>query len=94
MNKTKNRITAITIAIFLMLSMSASMMLMPSASAHTPAWKIPTYAYVWASPNPVGVNQTVSVYMWLTNYYYGSAEGNDLTNSITTSLLLQRLMVR
>jgi hypothetical protein len=76
MNKTKNRITAIAIAIFLMLSMSASMTLIPNASAHTPAWNIPTYAYVWASPNPVGVNQTVSIYMWLTNYYYGSEEGN------------------
>ncbi len=74
----KNRIAAITIAIFLMLSMSASMILLPSASAHTPAWKIPTYAYVWATPNPDGVGQTVSVYLWLTNYYPGAAFGNDL----------------
>ncbi len=74
----KNRIAAITIAIFLMLSMSASMILLPSASAHTPAWQIPTYAYVWASPNPVGVGQTISVYMWLTNYYYDAATSNQL----------------
>ena len=75
MNKTKNRIAAIAIAIFLMLSMSASMMLVPSASAHTPAWQIPTYAYIWATPNPDGTGQTVSVYMWLTNYYYDASTG-------------------
>ena len=28
---------------------------MPTASAHTPAWSIPTYAYISASPDPVGV---------------------------------------
>ncbi len=78
MNKTKNRIAAIAIAIFLTISMSASMMLIPNASAHTPAWKIPTYAFVWASPNPVGVNQTVSIYMWLTNYYYGAMAYTNL----------------
>ena len=42
----KNRIAAIAIAIFLTFSMSASMMFIPSASAHTPAWKIPTFAYI------------------------------------------------
>ena len=34
----KNRIIAIAIAIFLTFSMSASMMLIPNVSAHTPAW--------------------------------------------------------
>ena len=53
----KNKTAAIAIAIFLMLSMSASMMLIPNASAHTPAWKIPTYAYIIAAPNPIGVGQ-------------------------------------
>ena len=48
----KNKIVAIAIAIFFIFSMGASMMLIPSASAHTPAWKIPTYAYISATPNP------------------------------------------
>ena len=39
----KNKTLAIAIAIFLMFSMSASMMLIPNASAHTPAW---TYSNV------------------------------------------------
>ena len=45
-----------------MLSMSASMMLVPTASAHTPAWQIPTYAYINVAPNPVGVGQTSGRY--------------------------------
>ena len=61
-----------------MLSMATSMILLPTANAHTPAWQIPTYAYVWASPNPDGVGQTISVYMFLTNYYYGAQQGNNL----------------
>ncbi|MGD0449757.1 MAG: PQQ-binding-like beta-propeller repeat protein [Candidatus Bathyarchaeia archaeon] len=74
----KNKIITIAIAIFLMLSMSASMMLVPTATAHTPAWQIPTYAYINVAPNPIGVGQPASVYLFLTNYYYGAQYGNDL----------------
>jgi hypothetical protein len=65
----KNRIATIAIAIFLTFSMSASMMMVPMASAHTPAWNIPTYAYINAAPNPTGVGQQVLVIMWLTNLF-------------------------
>jgi len=74
----KDKTAAIAIALFLTLSMGASMMLLPTASAHTPAWNIPTYAYINAAPNPVGVGQTVSIYLFLTNYYYGATIFNDL----------------
>ena len=74
----KNKIAAITIAIFFMLSMSASMTLVPTTSAHTPAWQIPTYAYIEAMPNPVGVGQQVDIFFWLTNYYYGTSVINGL----------------
>ena len=61
-----------------MISMTASFALIPSASAHTPAWQIPTYAYINASPNPVGVGQNVVVIMWLTNLFSpATAIGND-----------------
>jgi hypothetical protein len=60
----KNK-TAIAIALFLMFSMSASMMLLPSASAHTPAWTIPTYSFCSVSPNPIGVGQAVNVNFWV-----------------------------
>ncbi|MCW4000096.1 MAG: PQQ-binding-like beta-propeller repeat protein [Candidatus Bathyarchaeota archaeon] len=41
------------------------MVLLPTTTAHDPAWDIPTYAFINVSPNPVGVNQKVSVLMWL-----------------------------
>ena len=40
------------------------MLSIPSASAHTPAWTIPRYAYVTAAPNPVGAGQPVAIVMW------------------------------
>ncbi len=74
----KKRIAAILIAIFLTLSMGASMMLIPSASAHTPAWQIPTHAYMTAYPNPIGVGQSVHIDMFLGNPpYYNSALTNN-----------------
>lgn len=74
----KHKTVAIAIAIFLMVSMSASMILIPTASAHIPPWKIPTFAYINAAPNPVGVGQRVLVIMWLTNIFSPeSGIGND-----------------
>ena len=61
----KNKTAAIAISIFLAFSMTASMILVPTANAHTPAWTISTYAYLSVNPNPVGVGQTVSVNFWL-----------------------------
>ncbi|HUK85970.1 MAG TPA: hypothetical protein VLU95_08910 [Candidatus Acidoferrum sp.] len=61
----KNRIITIAIVTLLMLSMSASIMLVPTASAHTPPWNIPTYAYIQAVPNPIGVGQQAIIYMWV-----------------------------
>ena len=59
----------IAIAIFFMFSMVASMMLVPSASAHTPPANLPTYAYINVAPNPTGVGQQVLIIMWLTNIF-------------------------
>ena len=38
----KNKTAAISIAIFLIISMGASMLLIPSANAHTPPYQIKT----------------------------------------------------
>jgi hypothetical protein len=65
MKTLKNKTMAISIAIFLMLSMTASMILLPNANAHTPAWQIPTIAFVNVAPNPVGVGQSVNVGFWI-----------------------------
>jgi outer membrane protein assembly factor BamB len=70
--------TAIVFALFLMFAMAFSLVPFPSANAHTPAWEIPTYAYIVAAPDPVGVGQQVHVYMWL-DAVYGSAGGGFIT---------------
>jgi len=65
MQKIKSKTMAFLIAAVLTFSMTSSMIFMPNASAHTPPWQIPTYAYIEANPNPVGVGQTVNVGFWL-----------------------------
>ena len=40
-------------------------MLCLQLSAHTPAWSIPTYAYISVSPFTVGVGQYAQITMWL-----------------------------
>ncbi len=60
----KKKIPVIAIAIFLMLSMSTSMIPLPSASAHYPPYIEPHWVYVSASPLTVGVNQQVLIVMW------------------------------
>ena len=40
-------------------------LIIPPASAHTPVWKIPTYAFINAEPNPIGVGQKINIIMWI-----------------------------
>ena len=91
----KNKTLAITIALLLTISMVSSMMLMPNATAHNTAtdkstWQIPTYAYIVAAPDPIGVEQTAHIYMWLDSVY-GAAGGTVAsigTNASTVSAAL------
>ena len=53
--------TSTMIAVFLISIFAISLVALPSASAHTPAWQIPTFAYINARPNPVGVGQQVII---------------------------------
>ncbi len=69
--------TAIAIAIFLTVAMAASMVLVPTINAHTPAQDIPTFAYINVAPNPVGVGQRATVVFWLNNVYDQAALAND-----------------
>jgi hypothetical protein len=90
MQFSKNKTAAITISMLLILSIGASMALIQSTNAHYPGWQIPTYAYVVAEPNPVGVGQTINIYMWL-DPVYGSAGGATPvagTNASTASVSL------
>ena len=77
MNIQNNKKVAI-LAVLLMLSMATSMMMVPSASAHTPAWQIPTFAFVQAVINPIGVGQQTYVYMWIDKIPDGAAIANDI----------------
>ena len=69
MKKPNIKSMTIIFAILLSISMAASITLIPNANAHTPAWNIPTYAYIIAEPNPIGVGQTAHVYMWLDSVF-------------------------
>jgi hypothetical protein len=83
MQKLKNKTMAIMIALILTVSIGASTALIPSASAHTPSWNIPTYAYIVAEPNPIGVGQQMVVYMWVNQIFGDSA--TETTDPATTS---------
>ncbi len=61
----KNKTVTILIAMFLTITIGASMLLIPTASAHTPAWQIPTWAFVQPVINPIGVGQSTYIYMWI-----------------------------
>jgi hypothetical protein len=65
------------IAMILMISM-----VIPSAiqttSAHTPPWTIRSYAYTTVAPSPVGVGQTVQVYMWVDTPMPSAVVTNDI----------------
>ena len=54
-----------SIALILMLTFSATILALPMVSAHDPPWNVPTYAYIYASPNPIGVGQTAVLIFWL-----------------------------
>ena len=81
----KNKTIAIAIVTLLMLSMATSVVLIPKASAHTPIWQIPTYAYIQGLPDPIGVGQTTLIYVWL-NQVYGA--GFDVAGQPVSSASL------
>ncbi|MCW4003691.1 MAG: PQQ-binding-like beta-propeller repeat protein [Candidatus Bathyarchaeota archaeon] len=65
MNFAKNKTKAFATSMFLVLTIAITLFALPIANAHTPAWTIPTYAFLSVSPNPVGVDQTVYITFWL-----------------------------
>jgi len=64
MQFSKGKTTATVIALFLVLTISASLAL-PIANAHTPAWTIPTWCYVAVTNPVIGVNQELTVVFWI-----------------------------
>jgi len=64
MNISKNKsLTTITLA--LILTIATLMASLPITSAHDPPTEQTTYAFIEVAPNPIGVEQTAFVIMWL-----------------------------
>ena len=59
----KNKTAAISIAMLLIISMGASMVLLPNAKAAPST--VATYAFLNVGPNPIGIGQTEHVNMWV-----------------------------
>ena len=58
MKKTKNKVIATIVSMLFILSMTSSMFLIQTTNAHSPPWtNIPTYCYVAAVPETIGVGQ-------------------------------------
>lgn len=74
----KSKTAAISIALVLIISMGASMLLIPATNAHTPPYKSTSYALVEAMPHTTGLGQAVVVYAFLGNAPPpGAAETNS-----------------
>jgi hypothetical protein len=58
--------------------MIISLVALPAANAHDPKWNIPSFAYIVAQPDPVGVNQPVKIYMWVDTPMPNAAATNDI----------------
>jgi hypothetical protein len=66
MNTAKNKTRAL-IALFLMLTVTVTSVFvaLPSVNAHTPPWTVPTWCYVGATPDTIGVGQQVLIVFWI-----------------------------
>ncbi len=78
LNNEISKKTFAIVALFLMISMAIPLTSLSTASAHTPAWDITSYAYVSAAPNPVGVGQEVYVFVWVDIPITGAVVTNDI----------------
>ncbi len=61
----KSKALAIIITVLLIISMYTLLEPHLSVNAHSPAWSIPTQAYINVTPNPVIVGQNVTITIWL-----------------------------
>lgn len=78
MKISKNKTATIAIALFLLLTIAFPLISLPIATAHTPTWKISTYAYVNVAPDTVGVGQRVFFTMWAYFLLPSAAIPNDI----------------
>ena len=62
--KTKSKISSITL--ILVLAISATLVALPVTIAQVPTLTVKSYAYIGATPNPVGVNQQTLIHIGIT----------------------------
>lgn len=60
----KNGSKISTISMILIISISAILVTLPTISAHDPAWTVPSFLYITAQPDPIGVNQEAFIVWW------------------------------
>ena len=87
MNTLRNKIAAITISLFFILSMSASLTQLPSASAHTPPWQITDVAHINAQPSPIGVGQPETIIFWAAQPLPNAAITNNIRKTNYTLVI-------
>ncbi len=76
--KSLGKQSASATAIILISTIALTLFAMPAANAHSPPWNFPSYAYLVASPNPVGVGQKVSIVMWVDYPLPSAVVTNDI----------------
>lgn len=54
-----------TTSLVLTFTILATIVILPITNAHDPPLDIDTYAYLAVQPNPLGVDQTVCISMWI-----------------------------
>ena len=64
-----------TIALILVLAISATLVTFPITIAQVPTLEIKSYAYIGATPNPVGVNQQTLIHVGITQERQNVAQG-------------------
>ena len=84
----KSKTMATVIPLFLVLTIFASLVALPTVNAHTPPRTYPTWAYLAISPSPIGVGQSVYLVMWVspqppTRTGFGGDVWRGLTLTIT-----------
>jgi hypothetical protein len=61
---TKFKIATIVLSMLMIISIGFSIT-QPNASAHIPAYQIPTLSFINVAPDPIGIGQQVTVDFWL-----------------------------
>ena len=68
MKYSKKKAMTSLVTLSLMMIMMISIFALPNTIAHTPAWIVPTYAYVSCTPDVIGIGQPTTIVVWLDKF--------------------------